>query len=460
MNDYGRRLERGIALPLALLILVGLGFVATGAVFFSNTDMKISSSYSASNTALAAAEAGIEHGIAELSARARAGQDPDNVQIISHAQLGRFTYDVRAYSKLEQGSDGSGVSGGGDDDDDEEDDDEGGAGRDLNGDGDRNDVVRYDQSFGYQQARASGEPGDEGDPVKILVARARDGKTAAEVRVEVAREGLFGGMNGPLTMSSPSNAILSGTFEVNGRLFRRDGTPVGSGSLTPTYGLTANSKSAAKTKCNYWKAGIKIPAEGSLALTGSLNARGHVAFDHGLTGNQNYDAEDSLKTFKFTPEEVLGIEAGSLDRFKKDAASVDFDNLSGVNYIVSGEIPSQLNGSGILIVHNPRYDVKKYDCANFPTTCSPSYRYGAENQPLKLKINANGQFTGMIIVDELIRINGNFLMYGGLASLTTEPVNIPANGTGALRWSCEAVRDAMGLTGDYSIRLSWEHSQL
>ncbi|MFN2433180.1 MAG: hypothetical protein ABR599_10275 [Gemmatimonadota bacterium] len=427
--------QRGMALPLALMLLIGLGLVATAAAVLSTTDTRISSSYGTSNNAVAAAEAAIEHGIVELTARARAGQDPDGVQIVS-SSLGAFTYTVTAFSKREH----AGVGG-----------------KDFNGDGDQVDVVRYDRSFGYEEASAA----TGGHPVKLLVAVATNGRSSAEVRSEVGRDRATGELDGPLGLNSPTNAVMNGSFDVDGRLYTRDGTLVAANSLNPPYGNTTQSKAAAKSDCNYWKAGVKIPAEASLVFSGSMKSVGHTAFDHGGLGIENWDGEDSLETFKFTPEDILGVKPGALDQYKKDASAVpDFENLSGVNYVTSGSVPSKISGSGILIVHNPNYDAKKYDCVNFPTTCVLGYAADLANQPSTLKINANGEFKGIIITDQLIRLNGNFTMLGGLISLATKDIDIPANGSGYLRWSCEVVQDAMDQVGSYSVMLSWEHRVL
>lgn len=426
--------ERGMALQLALLLLVGLGFVATAAALLSTNDTRMSSSYSTSNNALSAAEAAIDHGLVELTNRVLAGQDPDSVQILADT-LGRFGYTVTAFSKREH----TGVGG-----------------RDFNGDGDQTDVVLYDKSFGYAKANATGAPGDQGYPVKLLVAIATDGRSRANVQAEVARDRLTVDLNGPLALTSPSSAVLNGNFDVDGRLYTRTGQLVPSGTLNPPYGNTAQSKAAAKSQCNYWKSGVKLPAEGALDLTGSMDAVGHVSFDHGP--GENYNAEDSLKTFKLTPEEILGVPSDALDAYQKAASEVpNFDNLSGINYVVSGDVPSQINGSGILIIHNPNYDVKKYDCGSFPQDCIPGYANDPNNQPLTLRINANGNFKGVIITDKLVKLNGNFTLLGGLVSLTTDQVNIPANGSGAVKWSCEAVTDAAAAATAYATRLSWEH---
>jgi hypothetical protein len=432
--------ERGVALPLALILLVALGLIATGAVFMSNTEMRVSSSYGRSNNAIAAAEAAAEHGLVELSELSQAGQDPDSVQILA-ASISGFAYTVTAYSKRE---------------------DPGAGGHDFNGDGDKIDVVRYDQSFGYAGASASGSPGDQGVPVKLLVATATDGETRASIQVEVAKDRASLGFDSPFTLNAPSNAKLNGNFDVDGRLYDRNGNLVSSASLNPPYGNTAQSKAAALSDCNYWKAAMKIPTEAAVDFTGSMSSGGHVAFDH--TGSdkkgstQNYDADDPLATMKFTPEEFLGVSAGVLDQYKKSASEVsDFGNLSGITYVTSGSVPSQIGGSGILIVHNPNYDVKKYDCGNFPGTCKIGYSLDPANKPLHLKLNANGTFKGIIITDQLERLNGNFTLLGALVSLGTEAGDIPANGGGAAKWSCQTVQDAGAELSGYTIRLSWAH---
>ena len=434
MNGFSSGSERGAALPLALLILVGLGFVATGAAFMSSTDSRISASYSASNSAMAAAEAALEHGVMVLDTLSRAGQDPDD-QTIVQSSLGRFSYTVTVTSKREQG-------------------------QDLNGDGDQSDVVLYAQSFGYSDAKATGAPGDTAYPVKLLVAVATDihRGTNARVQAEVAKEGWSANLRAPLVLSSPTNVILSGSFDVDGKLYGRDGTLVPAGGLAPAYGLSVESKAAAKSSCKYWKAGIQLPSEGVLAVVGSIESRGHVAFDHAILLPQNYDAEDPISSFKFTPEEVLaGFSADELQAAQKAASDVpDWMNLEGVNYVTSGNVPNHISGKGILIVHNPNYDVKKYDCLTFPLSCDPTYRLNPANQPMTLQINANGSFKGVIIADTLIRLGGTFNVLGSVVVLTTESINLPATGAGYLRWSCEAVRDALNEASSYSVRLSWE----
>jgi hypothetical protein len=99
--------------------------------------------------------------------------------------------------------------------------------------------------------------------------------------------------------------------------------------------------------------------------------------------------------------------------------------------------------------------VTKYDCTNFPSTCRVGYSADPKNQPLSLRINADSKFTGIIITDELIRLNGDFELLGGLVSLTTNAQDIPANGGGYVRWSCDAVQNALQSASSYSVKLAW-----
>jgi hypothetical protein len=59
---------------------------------------------------------------------------------------------------------------------------------DLNGNGVRGEIVRYARSWGYAAAAASGGPGDEGEPVRRLVALATGPVAGEELWLEVAFE--------------------------------------------------------------------------------------------------------------------------------------------------------------------------------------------------------------------------------------------------------------------------------
>ncbi|MFN2384185.1 MAG: hypothetical protein ABR559_07980 [Gemmatimonadota bacterium] len=58
--------SRGFAIPLALVVLVTLGFVGAAAAFMTTGDTRVAGLYGTSNRASAAASAGIEHGVANF----------------------------------------------------------------------------------------------------------------------------------------------------------------------------------------------------------------------------------------------------------------------------------------------------------------------------------------------------------------------------------------------------------
>lgn len=58
--------DAGFAIPLALVVLVTLGFVGAAAAFMTTGDTRIASLYSTANSASDAATAGVEHGVANF----------------------------------------------------------------------------------------------------------------------------------------------------------------------------------------------------------------------------------------------------------------------------------------------------------------------------------------------------------------------------------------------------------
>lgn len=59
---------------------------------------------------------------------------------------------------------------------------------DLNGNGVRGEVVRYDRSWGYAAAMAAGGPLDPGEPVRVIRASAVEGPAFEELVLEIAIE--------------------------------------------------------------------------------------------------------------------------------------------------------------------------------------------------------------------------------------------------------------------------------
>ena len=157
--------RRGLALPLALLLCLALGFIAAAAASFALTSARIARNFVAFQGALDVAEAGLAHGV-ELLATAyeRGAAPPDTVTLVLEDSLGGFDYTVRAEARREPRDE------------------------DLNGNGVPDEVVRYDRSWGFAEAAAAGGPLAPGEPVRLVVSRARAGPATEDLLLEVAFE--------------------------------------------------------------------------------------------------------------------------------------------------------------------------------------------------------------------------------------------------------------------------------
>jgi hypothetical protein len=123
--------------------------------------------------------------------------------------------------------------------------------------------------------------------------------------------------------------------------------------------------------------------------------------------------------FPKTPEEVLGLPAGALDAFK--TASPPSSIFHGIVYVTGpGEISPDLGDcSGIFIYHDSTY-----------------------NSILK-NINYNkGMFKGVIICDNISKINGKAAIMGAVVTLSSTPEgNAFGNGTANIYYSSQVINN-------------------
>lgn len=129
-----------------------------------------------------------------------------------------------------------------------------------------------------------------------------------------------------------------------------------------------------------------------------------------------------------TPEALLGLSAGALDRFKTDTPPTA--PFNGVVYLTRSWTSANLDrSSGILIVHDAEGDAE-------------------------LK-NVSGTFKGVIISDDIEHINSNAKLIGALFGLKSEGVTL-GNGNAQVLFSPQILA---GLPlANYKVT-SWEDSQ-
>jgi hypothetical protein len=125
------------------------------------------------------------------------------------------------------------------------------------------------------------------------------------------------------------------------------------------------------------------------------------------------------------------------------------------------------SGFGILVVHNvnfnpdvysvskpgsPDYNTSHADYRAEADSSSPSY--DPTYAPATLFINGNCNYTGVIIADQVLRVNGTATTVGAMLSLGG--VNVDGNVTGnwTAKYSCDAIDKALGGFG-YGTRLAW-----
>lgn len=164
LSDEWALNRRGIVLPAALLILLALGFIATGAAQQSLMAVRVAVNHDAYQRAFNAAEGALARGVEALAASYEAGTAPPDSSLLVADSLGAVAITARCYWRREP------------------------AGRDLDGDGVPGEVVRYDRAWGYASATRAGDPLEPGEPVRLIVASARGRAAAEDVLIEVGLE--------------------------------------------------------------------------------------------------------------------------------------------------------------------------------------------------------------------------------------------------------------------------------
>lgn len=131
-----------------------------------------------------------------------------------------------------------------------------------------------------------------------------------------------------------------------------------------------------------------------------------------------------------TPEEVLGVSPGSLDRYKTNTPPAPGD--SGIFYLTRDQTGVRFGTAdnpttGILIVHN------------------------ADGDATLRNVNG-GYFKGLIIADDIIHINGTLNVIGGIV-LNNSSGNTLGNGDADIKYSEDVLSNLPAL--QYNI-ISWE----
>ena len=223
--------------------------------------------------------------------------------------------------------------------------------------------------------------------------------------IAVVQKTLPPGVKGALT--SEGDISFSGNIQIDGRDHDSSGDLTGDSG---TYGASA---------------GGTVTQSGSSDIGGNGIAPASPANPATIEQNQT----DNAWT---TPEELLGVSAGSLDSYK--TSSTPTFPMSGIVYYTGTGLTapdfgtSSSPSTGILILHN--------------TT---------SNALLK---NVHGVFKGLIIADNVVHINGNANIIGAVIAKTSTQTT--GDGSAEVEYSSAILQDLP--TANYAIA-SWEDTQ-
>lgn len=374
--------REGYALVTVLVVLVALGFVGAAAAIMSANDTRVSGVYAFSNRAGAAAHGGLEHAAGHLVANGATSGWPVT------GTLNGYSYTVTV--EPDSWDFGLGAV-----------------------------PVHWDPTVGYNGTGV-------GQQVYLLESTASRDPFRATQRLQMIAHELS--IESEAAFSSNSGINLRGDITISGYNHDMDGDIVDEDDLTYT-GACAENKPAIQ---------MSDPAE-EVDDGGSTD----------LEGNETFQPTDYVKygstTAWHTPEEVLGLPEGALDSYKQSGEQYNEnppDTLSGITYVTddfgsTGAGSNNIQGTGVLIVHNPLFNPREHDPAD------PLYDPAKASDPAYAPANIgnvnDGTFHGVIIADKIDKIDGDVLIYGSVVSLTEIDVNIIGAGTAEIRYSCETI---------------------
>lgn len=336
-------------------------------------------------------------------------------------------------------------------------------------DGDTTDIVVFNKGglaaacphdglFPFPGAIFTGVAGDEGYPVITINAKGylgalADSRGYREVEMDVARNKLQAQVEGAFTARAGVSA--SGSSNTDGR----------------NHDLAGNLVGAGGAGCMGDKPGITYDA--GLALTETCpNAN--------IEGNPcvaNHDpTAPGKQPLQKTPWGVLGLsQADFASMFTKKMNNQldmtecypekqyvwfagDFtENATGIHYNAASPCS---NYGGIIVIHNENFDPDQWEALCDPLSVDPYCTADADadgnrdNAPAVFDMNGNVQWTGIVIADQVVKVNGNPVILGGIISLASGGI-IESDITGNIdiQYSCEAVNGATNQ--GYKTRLGW-----
>ena len=154
-----------------------------------------------------------------------------------------------------------------------------------------------------------------------------------------------------------------------------------------------------------------------------------------------------------------GETVGSIDDLPEPRP---FEVLSGMT-AVSGDYTDPLQGEGVIVIHNPRFQPVLYEASRlaleegiFLPDYDPAYSHlDPSCQPAVLDLSFGGEFRGVVIADSVAFRAEEFLLVGALFTLSRSPISVTGEASHRLFYSRSVVEDSR--RGPLSFRLAFKH---
>ncbi len=407
---WDRAPERGFAVPVAMAFMVLLTLLGATAAFVVTSDVRVEGLFAGNARAAEAAASGMEHARAVLADSTTTAADwPVTGSLDGYA----YRIDVSP---------------------------------------DRFDFGSGERQVFFDEEDATGHNGAAGDSVFVINAGASRGRVRATqslwlTRRSVPRLPAAVSIHARGATEWRAGAIISG-LNVSHAGFALDATAPDSTGL-----------------CGENRAAINMAHANALAPTVTATLDG----DPGTAGSAPPYVTYESSADAVGPEDVLRVPAGALDPFRRSGYIHGLsppDTLSGVTWIddeaasagrclTSGGC-GDIAGSGVLIVHNPRFDPRQHDPSDpqFDAGIAANPAFG----PAVLHDLSGGIFRGIVIVDQLPETtSGSFRVQGAIVELSRRAGTVRFDWPGArVDYSCPSIIDAARAAGSGPRLLAWK----